>query len=278
MNNAEATYEAPQYPVQVTIKSMLEAGAHFGHQTARWNPKMLPYIYTAKNGVHIINLDLTQKLWDRARKYIVDTTSRGGNLLFVGTKPAAREIVKNEAARCSGLYVTTRWLGGTLSNFDTIKSSIERMRKHEELLKQAEDPESKVKLSKREKLEISRELGKLEQSLGGIRTMKKVPDVLFVVDVVKEAIAVAEARRLRIPVIALVDTNVDPNLIDFPVPSNDDAARTIKLFVAAVADAVIEGRAEYEARRAKEVQAEQDKREKQSRNALSDSAPAAAAV
>lgn len=252
MENSNGTYEAPNYPVQVNIKTMLDAGAHFGHQTHRWNPKMLPYIYTAKNGVYIINLDTTQKLWERARKYIVDTVSRGGSVLFVGTKPAARDVVRNEAARGGALYVTTRWLGGTLSNFQTIKASIERMRKLEDLLKEAENPEGKVKLHKKEKVSISKQLGKLDASLGGIRQMKRVPDLIFVVDIIKEAIAVAEARRLRIPVVALVDTNVDPSLVDFPIPSNDDAARTIKLFVAAVADAVIEGRAEYEARRAKE--------------------------
>jgi small subunit ribosomal protein S2 len=256
MEKNKESYEAPEYPVQVSIKTMLDAGAHFGHQTHRWNPKMLPYIYGARNGVHIINLDLTIKLWDRARKYIVDTMSRGGNILFVGTKTSAREIVRHEAARCGALHVTTRWLGGTLSNFQTIKASIERMRKMEDLLAKAEEPDTKVKLHKRERLEISKELEKLNESLGGIRNMKKVPDVLFVVDINKEANAIAEARRLRIPVIALVDSNVDPTIVDFPIPSNDDAARTISLFVAAVADAVAAGKAEYDARRPKDNSSE----------------------
>ncbi len=246
------SYEAPAYPVQVTIKTMLDAGAHFGHQTHRWNPKMLPFIFGSRNDVHIINLDNTLKLWERARKYVVDTTSRGGTVLFVGTKQQARECVRHEAHRCGALHVTTRWLGGTLSNFQTLKSSIDRMRRMEDLLAQAENPESKIRLAKKEKTMISKELVKLEANLGGIRGMKKLPDLVFVIDVIKEEIAVAEARRLHIPVVALVDTNADPNQIEFPIPSNDDAARTIKLFTAAMADAVAQGRAEYEARRPKE--------------------------
>lgn len=280
MEKDTTAYEAPNYPVQVNIKSMLEAGAHFGHQTHRWNPKMLPFIYTARNGIHIINLDNTQKLWERARKYIVDTVSRGGTVLFVGTKPAAREIVKNEATRCGALHVTTRWLGGTLSNFQTIKSSIERIKKLEDLLKKSEDPESKVRLAKKEKVAISKQLEKLDASLGGIRQMKKVPDLIFVVDIIKEAISIAEARRLRIPVVAMVDTNVDPVQVDFPIPSNDDASRTIRLFVAAVADAIIEGRKEFEARRPKEqVEAGNGKEQtKGQKNSVAREETAAAAV
>lgn len=242
------------YPVEVSIRSLLEVGAHFGHQTQKWNPKMLPHIYCAKNGIHILNLDGTLKLWDRARKFIVDTVSRGGTLLFVGTKLQARDIVQEEAARSGGFYVTTRWLGGTLSNFQTIKNSIDRMRKLEELLAQSEVEGSKVKLTKKEKLEITREVGKLEQSLGGIRNMKRPPDVIFVIDVLKETIAVQEARRLRIPVVALTDTNADPDRIEYPIPSNDDATRAIRLFAAAVGDAVIEGRAAFNARPARERQ------------------------
>ncbi|MBN8548871.1 MAG: 30S ribosomal protein S2 [Deltaproteobacteria bacterium] len=254
MNNptTAGSYEAPAYPVQVNIKTMLDAGAHFGHQTHRWNPKMLPFIFGARNDIHIINLDNTMKLWERARKYVVDTMSRGGSILFVGTKQQARECVRHEAARAGALHVTTRWLGGTLSNFQTLKASIDRMRKMEDLLKQAEDPESKIHLAKKEKVMIGKELFKLEANLGGIRAMKKLPELVFVVDVIKEQIAVSEARRLHIPVVALVDTNVDPAMVDFPIPSNDDAARTIRLFVAAMADAVLEGRAQYEARRAKD--------------------------
>lgn len=237
---------------QVTIKTLLDAGAHFGHQTERWNPKMMPYIYGARNNVHIINLDLTLKLWERARKFAADIVSRGGNILFVGTKQQARDIVKAEAERCGAFHVTTRWLGGTLSNFQTIRNSLERMKKMEQLLMQAEDPTSGVKISKKEKLNISRQLAKLEGSLGGIRQMRRVPDVVFVVDINKEEIAVAESRKLKIPVMALVDTNVNPESIDFPIPSNDDAVRAIKLFTASLADAILQARAEFEARKAKD--------------------------
>ncbi len=249
---APAAPEAPYVQVPVTIKSLLDAGAHFGHQTQRWNPKMLPYIYTERNGIHIINLDITMKLWQRARKYIVDTTSRGGNVLMVATKQQARDIVESQGKRSGAFFVTSRWLGGTLTNFETIKNSIDRMRKMEEYLAKADAEGSDVKLKKKEKLMIAKQLAKLEATLGGIRNMKRRPDVLFVVDVNKEEIAVAEARRLHIPVIALVDTNVDPNTVQFPIPSNDDAARTIQLYLGAVADAVIEGRTIYESRKQKD--------------------------
>jgi small subunit ribosomal protein S2 len=232
----------------VTIRSLMDAGAHYGHQTQRWNPKMLPYIYGARNGVHIINLDLTLKRWEAARKYIVDRVSLGGNVLFVGTKQQAKDIVREEAARCGAFYVASRWLGGCLSNFQTMKNSIERMRKLENLLAEASQENTKIRITKKERLDISRQVAKLEANLGGIRNMKKTPDVMFVVDIVKEAIAIAEANRLHIPVIALVDTNADPNGIAFPIPSNDDATRTIKLFLSAAADAVNEGRAIYQAR------------------------------
>ena len=280
MNNPtnSGSYEAPAYPVQVNIKTMLDAGAHFGHQTHRWNPKMLPFIFGARNDVHIINIDATLKLWERARKYVVDTTSRGGTVLFVGTKQQARDCVRHEAARCGALHVTSRWLGGTLSNFQTLKASIERMRKMEDLLTQAENPESKIRLAKKERTMISKELVKLEANLGGIRGMRKLPDLVFVIDVIKEEIAVAEARRLHIPVVALVDTNSDPNVVDFPIPSNDDAARTIRLFTAAMADAIAQGRAEYDARRPKEdKERDQQSGSMQPASAAQESAAAASA-
>jgi small subunit ribosomal protein S2 len=226
----------------------MDAGAHFGHQTQRWNPKMLPNIYGARNGVHIINLDITMKKWEIARKYIVDRVSLGGNVLFVGTKQQAKDIIREEATRCGAFFVASRWLGGCLSNFQTIKNSIERMRRLENLLQEAAQENSKVKLNKKERLDISRQVEKLEANLGGIRNMKKTPDVIFLVDVVKESIAIAEANRLHIPVVALVDTNADPSAVSFAIPSNDDASRTIRLFSAAVADAVLEGRAIYNAR------------------------------
>jgi small subunit ribosomal protein S2 len=283
MNNptTAGSYEAPAYPVQVNIKTMLDAGAHFGHQTHRWNPKMLPFIFGARNDIHIINLDNTLKLWERARKHVIDTTSRGGTVLFVGTKQQARECVRHEAARSGALHVTTRWLGGTLSNFQTLKASIDRMRKMEDLLKQAEEPETKIRLAKKEKVMMGKELFKLEANLGGIRAMKKLPELVFVIDVIKEEIAVAECRRLHIPVVALVDTNADPALIDFPIPSNDDAARTIRLFVAAMADAVLEGRAQFEARRAKEDKGRDEQggrnKDKVTQNANTETSAAASA-
>lgn len=276
MNNTQVEASQPltaQTAEPVTIKTLLDAGAHFGHQTERWNPKMMPYIYGARNNVHIINLDLTLKLWERSRKFAADIVSRGGSVLFVGTKPQAREIVKAEAERCGAFHVTTRWLGGTLSNFQTIRNSLERMKKMETLLVQAEDPNSGVKINKKEKLTLARQLAKLEGSLGGIRQMRRVPDLVFVVDINKEEIAVAESKKLKIPVMALVDTNVNPEQIDFPIPSNDDAVRAIKLFAASLADAVLQGRVEYEARRAKE--AKEDK-ERSSKGKNRDSGEAAA--
>jgi small subunit ribosomal protein S2 len=248
MSNAAGATASPKTPelqpgTPVTIKNLIEAGAHYGHQTQRWNPKMLPNIYGARNGVHIINLDITMRRWEIARKYIVDRVSLGGNVLFVGTKQQAKDIVKEEATRAGAYFVSSRWLGGCLSNFQTIKNSIDRMRKLEGLLAEAAVENSKVKLTKKERLDISRQLEKLEANLGGIRNMRKTPDIIFIVDVVKESIAIAEANRLHIPVIGLVDTNADPASVAFPIPSNDDAARAIRLFCSAVADAIIEGRA-----------------------------------
>lgn len=237
----------------VNVRTLMDAGAHYGHQTQRWNPKMLPYIFGARNGVHIINLDSTVRRWEMARKYIVDRVSTGGQVLMVGTKQQAREIIKEQAARCGAYHISTRWLGGCLSNFQTIKNSIERMRKLETLLADAAQENSKIRLLKKERLEMAREVEKLEANLGGIRNMRKVPDVIFIVDVVKEQIAISEANRLHIPVIALVDTNADPGRIAFPIPANDDATRSIKLFVSGVADAILEGRALYEARNSGEA-------------------------
>jgi small subunit ribosomal protein S2 len=237
---------APGTPVNV--RTLMDAGAHYGHQTQRWNPKMLPYIFGARNGVHIINLDSTVRRWEVARKYIVDRVSMGGQVLLVGTKQQAREIIKEQASRCGAFYISSRWLGGCLSNFQTIKNSIERMRKLEGLLAEASTANTKIRLLKKERLEMAREVEKLEMNLGGIRNMRKVPDLIFIVDVVKEQIAISEANRLHIPVIALVDTNADPSRIAFPIPANDDATRSIRLFVSGVADAILEGRALYESR------------------------------
>jgi small subunit ribosomal protein S2 len=243
----QAPYEM-EYPVEINIKTMMDAGAHFGHQADRWNPKMLSNIYTKRNGIYIINLDKTSEQWKRARDSLVRMSSMGSQFLFVGTKLQAREIIKHEAQRSGSFHVSTRWLGGTLSNFQTIKNSIERMRKLEDLLIQSSQEGTKIRLSKKERLFLAKELTKLEASLGGIREMRKLPDALFIVDIVKEDIAIKEARRLRIPVFAMVDTNANPNLIDYPISANDDAARTVRLFTAAVADAIIEGKKAFESR------------------------------
>ncbi len=265
----------PEYvPVPVNIRTMLEAGAHFGHKAERWNPKMLPFIFGVRNKIHIINLDITLEMWEKARRYVVDVTSRGGRLLMVGTKPQAREIIRAAAQRSGTFYVNNRWLGGTLSNLTTIRNSIARMKKLESLLEQTAQPDSGIRLSKKERLGISRQVEKLEVNLSGIRDMVKHPDVVFIVDINKESIAVAEALKLHIPVIAMVDTNVDPSKIRFPIPCNDDATGAIRLFVNAIADAAIEGRSIYEARLA-EMEATQQRREERHAEAVGD-APAAA--
>jgi small subunit ribosomal protein S2 len=261
-NSSETTGASAPANLPISVKTLIEAGAHFGHQTTKWNPKMLPYIYGQRNGIHIINLDITLKAWERARKFIYETIASGGNILFVGTKQQAREIVKAESERSESFCVTSRWLGGTLSNFETIKNSIDRMRKLEDLLIKADDENSDVELHKKEKLMIRRQLDKLSANLGGIRNMRKVPDVIFVIDVNKEDIAVAEAEKLHIPVVALVDTNCDPDKIAYAIPSNDDANRTVKLFVSAVADLVIQARAEYKAK----VPSQDNREASQSRN------------
>jgi len=241
--------ESGEYvPTPLSVRSMFEAGAHFGHQTQRWNPKMLPYIYGSRNGIHIINLDVALQCWARAKKFLTDRAAQGAKILFVGTKPQARDVVAEHAARCGAFSVTQRWLGGTLTNYETIRRSFQTMRRLEDMLVKAEDPTSGVKINKKERLNISRRLEKLMASLGGIREMQRLPDIMFVVDVNKEAIAVAEARRMQIPIVALVDTNVDPSVIDYPIPGNDDAARSVRLYVAAVADAVAEGAKQYAAR------------------------------
>jgi small subunit ribosomal protein S2 len=232
--------EQPNRPIN--IKNLIEAGAHYGHQVDKWNPKMINYIFGKKNGVHIINLDATLKCWKSARNKIVQTVANGGIVLMVGTKLQARESIKAEAARSGSFSIVTRWLGGTLTNFRTIRRSLEKMRRYEDLLAKSDQPDSGVRLVKKEKLTLSRKLEKLFGEIGGIQEMKRVPDLLFVIDIAKEHIAIAEAKKLGIPVIALVDTNVDPDIVDFPIPCNDDAARTIRLFTGAVADAIIEGR------------------------------------
>lgn len=234
--------------VEVTMKALLDAGAHFGHQTQRWNPKMLPYIFGEKNGIHVINLDLTLAAWQKTKKYVTDTVARGGNVLFVGTKDQIRNVVAEHAQRCGVFYVTTRWLGGMLSNFGTIKRSIDRLVKLEDVLEKAEQSDSEIKISKKERLRIQRDIDKLSRSLGGIREMRRHPDLIVIIDINKEDIAVAEARKLHIPVLALVDTNTDPSVVDFPIPANDDSVKTVRLFVSGLADAIIDGKEQYRIR------------------------------
>jgi small subunit ribosomal protein S2 len=230
---------------EVTMKQLLEAGVHFGHQTSRWNPKMKPYIFGARNGIYIIDLQQTVKLLQDAYAFVRDMAANGGWLLMVGTKKQAQDAVQEEAERSGMYYVNNRWLGGTLTNFQTIKQSVERLRKLEEML---EDTAITDVLKKRELLELDREKERLVHTLGGIKTMRKLPDALFIIDTIKEEIAVKEANKLGIPVVAVVDTNCDPDMIDYRVPGNDDAIRAIRLFCAAMADAVLDGRSLYEER------------------------------
>lgn len=223
----------------VTMRQMLEAGVHFGHQTRYWNPKMGPYIFGARGKIHIINLEQTMPLFEDAMNFISKLAARRGNILFVGTKRAARDSVVEEAKRCNMPYVSQRWLGGMLTNFRTVKQSIKRLK---ELESMAEDG-SFDRLVKKEVLSLTREQEKLERSLGGIKDMGGLPDALFVIDVGYEDIAVKEARKLGIPVIGVVDTNNHPEDVDYMIPGNDDAIRAIRLYCAAAAEAILEGRA-----------------------------------
>ncbi|HVN89968.1 MAG TPA: 30S ribosomal protein S2 [Candidatus Binataceae bacterium] len=221
------------------MKQLLEAGVHFGHQTSRWNPKMKPYIFGARNGIYIIDLQQTVKMFRDVYDFVRDLAADGGTLLMVGTKKQAQDIVREEAERCGMYYVNNRWLGGMLTNFQTIRASIEKLKKLEEVMA---DPEMIQALTKKEMSDNAKDHGKLMENLGGIKNMRKLPDALWVIDTKKEEIAVAEANRLGIPVIAVVDTNCDPDLISYRIPGNDDAIRAIKLFTAAVADAILEGK------------------------------------
>jgi small subunit ribosomal protein S2 len=221
----------------VSMKQLLEAGVHFGHQTRRWNPKMARFIFTERNGIYIIDLQKTVRKVDEAYNFVRDLTQAGGSILFVGTKKQAQETVKEEAERCGMFYVNERWLGGMLTNFQTIQKRVDRLR---ELEKMEESGVFEV-LPKKEVASLKHEMGKLERFLGGIKDMKKLPSAVFVVDPRKERIAVAEARKLNIPLIGIVDTNCDPDEIDVVIPANDDAIKSVKLLTGRMADAVIEG-------------------------------------
>ena len=222
---------------ELTMREMLEAGVHFGHQTNRWNPKMKPFIFGARNGIYIIDLQKTVPLFNKAYQFLVDVVARGEKVLFVGTKKQAQEVIAEEAPRAGQFFVNSRWLGGTLTNYRTIKASIDRLRSIE---KMAEDGTFE-KLTKKEVLLFTRERTKLEKNLGGIKDMTKLPGAVFIIDTKKEHIAVAEARKLGIPVVAVVDTNCDPDEIDYIVPGNDDAIRAIRIFVNKAAEACAEG-------------------------------------
>lgn len=222
-----------------SMKQMLETGVHFGHQTRRWNPKMRPYIFGARNGIHIIDLQQTVRLFQTAHDFISEVVSRGDKIIFIGTKRQAQESVKQEAERAGQFYVTNRWMGGTLTNFQTIKRSIDRLKKIEGWFEDG----TVNKFPKREVVGMTREVEKLNNALGGIKDMDGLPGAAFIIDPKREDIAVKECRKLGIPIVAVVDTNCDPDLIDYIIPGNDDAIRAIKLFVAHIADACLEGEA-----------------------------------
>ncbi len=224
---------------QVTMRQMLEAGVHFGHQTRYWNPKMAPFIFGARGKIHIINLEKTVPLFSDAMNFISAIAQKRGMILFVGTKRSARDSIKEEAERCGMPYMTQRWLGGTLTNFATVKKSVSRLKE----LEAGETDGSFQKLVKHEVLGLRREREKKSASLGGIKEMNRLPDALFVIDIGHEDIAIKEAKKLGIPVIAVVDTNYDPALVDYPIPGNDDAIRAVQLYARAAADAVLEGKA-----------------------------------
>jgi small subunit ribosomal protein S2 len=235
----------------VTMKQLLEAGVHFGHQTKRWNPKMKEYIFGSRNGIYIIDLQKTVRLFKEAYKFVVDTTAKGGSILFVGTKKQAQDSILEESSRAGMFYVNQRWLGGTLTNFRTIKKNIDHMKKLE---KMKEDGTVEV-LPKKEVLQMDKLHAKMEKTLGGIKELGKLPNGIFIVDPRKERIAVHEARKLGIPIVAIVDTNCDPDEIDYIIPGNDDAIRAIRLISSKIADACLEGKQIREAQLSAEVPA-----------------------
>jgi len=250
MEMAEKT-EKESSMANISMKLLLEAGVHFGHQTNKWNPKMKPYIFGARNGIYIIDLQQTVGMFQTAYQFVVDTVAEKGEILFVGTKKQSQDSIRDEADRCGMPYVNQRWLGGMLTNFATIKKSIDRLNHLDRMF--ADD--SIKAFPKKEIMGLQKDREKLAKVLGGIRNMKGVPKGLFIVDPKREMIAVMEARRLRLPIVAMVDTNCDPDLIDYIIPGNDDAIRAIKLFSAKMADAVLDGKKRFEER----LQAQSDK-------------------
>jgi small subunit ribosomal protein S2 len=234
---------------KVELTQLIQAGAHFGHLTRRWNPKMKPYIFMEKNGIHIIDLKKTQNLLDDAANKLMELVSVGKPVLFVGTKKQAKNVIESEARRCHSNWVSERWLGGMLTNFSTIRKSVKRLKN----IEKQETDGTFEQITKKERLFLSRELEKLKKVLEGVESMNKLPGALFVVDIRKESIAVREALRLNIPVFAMVDTNCDPDTIDYLIPSNDDAVKTIELITKSMADAVIEGQAKLDEKKAEEA-------------------------
>ncbi|SKA69164.1 30S ribosomal protein S2 [Desulfobaculum bizertense] len=226
----------------ISMKQMLETGVHFGHQTRRWNPKMRPFIFGARNGIHIMDLQQTVGLFRTAHDFIAEKVANGGKVLFIGTKRQAQEAIKQEAGRADQHFMTSRWLGGTLTNFQTIKHSIDRLKKLETMFEDG----SINKFPKKEIVLMTREVAKLNDALGGIKDMDKLPAVAFVVDPKREEIAIRECRKLGIPIVAICDSNCNPDLVDFVIPGNDDAIRAIKLFASSIADACLEGTARQE--------------------------------
>jgi len=226
--------------MSVTMREMLEAGVHFGHQTRFWNPRMAPYIFGHRNKIHIINLEKTLEMYQEAAKFARQLAANKGSILFVGTKRQAREIVREEATRSGSPFVDYRWLGGMLTNFKTVKQSIKRLNEMEQMVEDG----TMEKLSKKESLTYSREMAKLDRSLGGIKNMNGLPDALFIIDVGFQKIAVEEANKLGIPVIGVVDTNHSPEGVDYIIPGNDDASRAVRLYARGIADAILEGRAQ----------------------------------
>jgi small subunit ribosomal protein S2 len=253
----------------VTMKEMLDAGVHFGHQTQRWNPKMKNYVYTDRGGIHIIDLQKTMVRAQKAAEFVREVAASGGRLIFVGTKKQAIEPIIEAAARCGQYHVTKRWLGGMLTNFETIKSSIDHMKKIDKMKEAGE----LTYLTKKERARIEKEYGKLSEFLSGIRDMKTMPSAMFVVDLPKEHIAVAEAKRLGIPVVAIADTNSDPETIEYPIPGNDDAIRSIKLFTNMIADSYIEGAKEWDQKIRSNSDKQADVSDKVARTEDKDAAP-----
>src|SRR5512138_3106385 len=262
-NTQPGAFEAPEMNRTIrnseeplSVKELFEAGVHFGHQTKRWNPKMRPFIYGARSGIHIVDLDQTARLFKRAFDFLSDTVSRGGSVLFVGTKRQAQEIVREEARRAGMYFVTNRWLGGTLTNFRTIKGGLDRLR----TLERMKEDGTYSQLPKKETVQLEKERARLEKYIGGLNGMGAVPQAIFVIDPAQETIAVSEAKRLGVPIVAITDTNCDPDMVDYVIPGNDDAIRSVRLITGAVADACVYGaarRREYQNQRGDAPQQQQ---------------------